>query len=130
MNKTDYRIAKISGQLREAYLQFKSVRKKRLWPYFWDHELVDCWRFVPYPRWAIRNMILYSKACPTKMRFEEEPQFVSTFKGQEEDDLGNPKSFAKLWSDIEEYFSDLRSKHEQRIRQLGSQKQKPEYEYL
>ncbi len=85
----------------DNFLQFKSTKEIKSWPWFWRVEQVPCWRFVPK-----RHMLEHE--CPIELSLSDEAHVVSCTWGS--DNNGGLRLFplVKEFPDINDYLNSLK----------------------
>lgn len=102
IEKSTYRILSVEAGSADRYLQFKSTKRVRNFPDFWNTHEKEVWRFVPVEQDHIFNYLSEGQ-CPTQLPLIGCGSFINCFHGQEGYDNG-PINFTRRFPNIQDYF--------------------------
>lgn len=104
--ETEYRIVTKRTFCGDRYLQFKSKKVVRSFPFFWKKKQIECWRFIPGKDLHIFGYI-NEEACPTALSSFGEGHYLNCFHGNEDLEIGGLIPLTRKFSDIQEYFREM-----------------------
>jgi hypothetical protein len=117
---TEYRIVTINTFLADRFLQFRSTRTKR--PFPWHRTVTeDCWRFIPemsqhiFGYWSEQD-------CPTQLPGLFDTSYMHSFHKQEDFNL---IPFTKRYPDIQPYFDAMNQKYDEYLKERAEAAQAP-----